>query len=103
MEEQIIKEGSANLQKNIETLGGKLVLSTKTLAFKSHELNLQSGDIEIELSAITKIDKVFTKFLGLIPVFPNALSIHTNNGQVYNFTLYGRSNWLKAINNAKSV
>ena len=38
--EVIIKEGAANLQKGIETVGGKLRLTNQRLLFKAHKLNV---------------------------------------------------------------
>lgn len=37
--EQIVKEGAANLQKNIETVGGKLCLTNQRLVFEAHKIN----------------------------------------------------------------
>lgn len=41
--ERIIKEGAANLQKNIETVGDKLYLTNQRLVFEAHTLNVQGG------------------------------------------------------------
>lgn len=36
--ERIIREGAANLQKNIETVGGKLYLTNQRLVFESSQI-----------------------------------------------------------------
>ena len=38
--EQIIKEGKANLQREWETVGGKLYLTNQRLIFEAHKLNV---------------------------------------------------------------
>lgn len=50
--ETVIKEGVANLQKRVETVGGKLWLTSQRLVFEAHKLNIQGGTTEIELSDI---------------------------------------------------
>lgn len=74
--EQIIKNGAANLQKNIETVGGKLYLTNQRLVFESHKFNVQSGETEVELSNIQSLEKCWTKFLGFVPLFPNSLAVY---------------------------
>ena len=50
--ERIVKEGPANLQKNIETVGGKLRVTDQRLIFEAHKFNYQGGATEVELSDI---------------------------------------------------
>ncbi|WP_198147328.1 GRAM domain-containing protein [Gilvimarinus polysaccharolyticus] len=52
-----MKEGGANLQKNIETVGGELHLTNQRLIFKSHKINIQTGITEIQLSDIKSVKK----------------------------------------------
>ena len=94
--EKIIKSGSANLQKGIETVGGKIYLTNERIIFESHNFNIQSGKNEINLTEITRIEYCWTKFLGFIPIIPNSLSIITNKGK-YNFVIAGRSAWKSKI------
>lgn len=95
--ETLIKSGSGNLQKNIETVGGKLYLTDQRLVFEAHKFNVQSGGTEIELSNIQVSEKCWTKLLGFLPVFPNSLAIYTKQGKEYRFVLFGRSAWSAAI------
>lgn len=95
--EKVVKKGAANLQKGLETVGGKLHLTNKRLIFESHVVNIQSGVTEIELSNLERVQKSWTKFLGLIPVFPNSLSVYTKEGQEYQFVLFGRESWADSI------
>ena len=95
--EKNIKHGSANLQKNIETVGGKLSLTNERLIFVAYQINVQNASIEIELSNIQSSEKCWTKFLGLIPIMPNSLAVYTKEGKEYRFVLFGRAAWSAAI------
>jgi hypothetical protein len=95
--EQIIKDGAANLQKGIETVGGRLYLTTERLVFEAHRLNVQGGVTELELADVESSLPCWTKFLGLIPLFPNSLAVHTKQGSEYRFVLFGRMAWAEAI------
>jgi hypothetical protein len=95
--EHIIKQGFANLQKGIETVGGRLYLTNQRLVFEAHTINVQGGTTEIELSNINTTKKCWTKFLGLIPLFPNSLAVFTKTGEEYQFVVFGRGKWAAAI------
>jgi hypothetical protein len=95
--EQVMKDGAANLQKGIETVGGRLYLTTERLVFEAHRLNVQGGVTELELADVESSEPCWTKFLGLIPLFPNSLAVRTRAGREYRFVLYGRSAWAEAI------
>jgi hypothetical protein len=95
--EQIIKEGGANLQKNIETVGGWLYLTNQRMLFIAHRFNIQGGATEIDIPSIHSARPSWTKFLGFLPTFPNSLSIHTKQGQEYRFVVFGRGTWAATI------
>jgi len=101
--EQIIKQGAANLQKGIETVGGKLYLTNQRLVFDAHKINVQGGTTEIELPDILSSEKCWTKFLGFIPLMPNSLAVYTKTGNEYRFVLFGRGAWAAAINENKNA
>lgn len=95
--ERIIKEGAANLQKNIETVGGKLYLTNHRIVFEAHTFNVQDGAIEVDIPNIHSAEPSWTKFLGFLPIFPNSLSVYTKQGKEYRFVLFGRGAWAAAI------
>lgn len=95
--ETLLRKGSANQQRGMETVGGKLYLTNRRLIFESHGLNFKKGPAILDLEAITNIEPGYTKFLGFIPLFPNALLIKTNQGSELRITLSGRDDWQKAI------
>ena len=101
-DETIVKERAANLQRGIETVGGKLYLTNQRLIFEAHKFNVQSAASEIDLSSVGSLQKCWTKFLGFIPLTPNSLAVNTTGGKEYRFVLFGRDSWIAAINGEKS-
>ena len=95
--EQVVKEGAANLQKNIEAVGGQLCLTNQRLVFEAHKINVQGGRTEVELSSIQSSRPCWTRFLGLVPLFPNSLAVFTKQGKEYRFVLFGCHAWAAAI------
>jgi hypothetical protein len=96
-EEAIVKESAANFQKSIETVGGRLFLTTQRLVFEAHKFNVQGGTTELELSNIHSLRPCWTRLFGLIPLFPNSLAVTTGQGKEYRFVLTGRHTWAEAI------
>lgn len=95
--ERIVKEGAANLQKKIETVGGRLCLTDQRLVFEAHKFNVQGGATEVELSNIQSTRPCWSKFLGLIPLFPNSMAVFTKHDKEYRFVLFSRHAWIAAI------
>lgn len=95
--EKLLREGAANLQRGAETVGGKLFLTDQRLFFQSHSINFQTGSTEIPLTQVRSTRLCWTKFLNLIPVFPNSLAVETSSGVEYRFVLFGRKAWAAAI------
>jgi hypothetical protein len=102
-DEQIIKEGEAELQKNIHMVVGRLFLTNQRFVFIAHRYNFRGGIAEVELSSIQSIEKCWTKLLGFIPIFPNSLAVCTRQGKEYRFVLYKRSAWTAVLESQKIV
>jgi hypothetical protein len=100
-DETILKNGAANLQMGIETVGGRLYLTNRRLIFESHAFNVQREATSIPLTDILSVTKCWTKFLNLIPVTPNSLAVKTTQEQEHRFVLFGRDAWAFAITNAR--
>lgn len=90
MKEKILKEGAANWFHGIGSVGGKLVLTNKTLYFEGHKSNIGKKEYEVELEDIEDIQ---TGFL-------NKLIIITNSGKE-EFAVNGKKDWVAQIENAK--
>ncbi|WP_084061622.1 GRAM domain-containing protein [Cellulophaga tyrosinoxydans] len=96
-EEEVIEiEGPANLFRGIEGVGGKIFLTNKKLIFKSHKINIQKGQTDIEYSTIKEIVKRKTAKL-----FDNGIRIITNNEKEFDFVVNERDLWFEKINERK--
>ena len=72
MEEKIVKKGAANWVRGIGTKGGHLILTTKSIYFEGHKINLE------------------TKFF-------NSLIITASNGERFEYLVNKRKDWDKII------
>ena len=95
--EKLIKQSGANLQRGVETVGGRLFLTDQRLYFDTHPFNFASGPEEIELNKIMSTPPTWTMFLGFIPIFPNSLRIAVRDGSHYDFVVFGREQWKAEI------
>src|SRR5687767_14650828 len=95
--ETVIKEGDANMQQGLQSVGGKLYLTNHRLVFEKHKLNIGSEGLSMHLARVRKIRPTWTKLLNLIPVTPNAIAVATNDGKEHQFIVFGRQKWLDAI------
>jgi hypothetical protein len=73
--EMIIKEGTANLQKNIETVGGKLYLTNQRLVFEAHKHGDELPHTEIGVSGNVTLTPIFP-----VPVKTAAPSMQRKKG-----------------------
>lgn len=92
--ESVIKEGKANRQRNVESAGGKLYLTNQRLVFEGHGFNSQGTSISIDFKDCMFVTKGWTKFLGLIPLFPNAIVLSMKDGKSHRFSVFGRKKWV---------
>jgi hypothetical protein len=99
--EHVLLQSGANLQRGIETVGGHLFLTTRRLIFEAHQFNVHTGRTIVRLRDAEAVWKCWTKFLGLIPLFPNSLAVSTAQGKTYRFVLFGRDKWVRLIRETK--
>lgn len=96
-DEKLLRDGGANLERGIETVGGELFLTDRRLYFRSHAFNLRPGATEIPLARVRGTRLCWTKFLKVVPLLPNSLAVQTADGAEYRFVLFGRRKWARAI------
>lgn len=94
--EEAVRDGAANLQRGWETVGGRLYLTTHRLVFEAHALNLQTGATVLSLADVESTALAWTKFLGLVPLFPNSLVVRAA-GVDHAFVLFDRRGWQRDI------
>jgi len=92
-DENIEIEGPANLFLGIEGVGGKIFLTNKKLIFRSHKLNIQKGQTDIEYQKIKDIQKRKTAKL-----IDNGIKIITKNGTEFDFVVNKSERWLEKLN-----
>lgn len=93
LDESIEIEGPANLFRGLEGVGGKIFLTNKKLIFKSHKINIQTGQTDILYSDIKAVEKRKTAKL-----INNGIRIITNTGVAHDFVVNERDLWLEHIN-----
>ncbi|PQO40210.1 GRAM domain-containing protein [Blastopirellula marina] len=98
--ETVVKEGPANMQRGIEMVGGRLCLTSQRLIFESHMINIQTGVTIVDLTDVAGATPGWTKFFNLIPLVPNAVCVDIHSGQEMRLTVFGRSQWIDAIEQA---
>ena len=97
-----VKDGAANLQRGMETVGGRLYLTNQRVIFEPHTLNIQTDITTVPLTSITGTRKCWTVFLNLIPLVPNSIAIATKDGNEYRLVTFGRQAWIDAIGGQKA-
>lgn len=91
--ESVEIEGPANLFREMEGVGGKLFLTNKNMIFKSHKLNIQTGQTDIPYENILEIVKRKTA-----KIIDNGIRIKTKDGKEYDFVVNERDYWMEKIN-----
>jgi hypothetical protein len=95
--EKLIKKGPANMQRGVETVGGRLYLTDQRLIFEAHAFNVQSGVSEIPIDSVIGVRRAWTKLFGVIPLAPNSVVVTLSEGSEHSFVLARRQSWLDAI------
>ena len=91
--ENIEVEIPANLFRGIEGVGGKLFLTNKKLIFKSHKLNIQTGQTNIDYAEITDVIKRKTA-----KIANNGIRIKIKSGKEFDFVVNEREKCIEKLN-----
>ena len=95
-------KGPASMGSRDEKSGGMLYLTNRRLIFESRRPGGQDLCIVIALEDIGNVTAGWSKWLNLIPLAPNAMSIETTQGRTHHLLLFGRHQWVASIKHAKS-
>lgn len=79
----------ANYYRGIEAVGGKLFFDQTGITFKSHAINIQTGETRIEYCDIQKAQK-----RGLL----TGMSVFTKDGFEHKFVIYHRKDVIEFLN-----
>ncbi|MGK0454966.1 MAG: PII-like signaling protein [Paraglaciecola sp.] len=92
--EKVEEEIGASLFRGIEGVGGKMFFTNQRLIFKSHSLNIQKGQTNIDYSEIKNIEKRKT-----IKIVDNGIKVTTKEGKEYCFVVSDRDIQIQKIKN----
>jgi len=91
-DENILFTTGANHFKGVESVGGKLYLTSKRLVFKSHKINIQNHELSISLSQIKKVAR--HKTIGLVN---NGLRVTTTDNKIEKFVVHQIDEWIDQL------
>jgi transcriptional regulator with XRE-family HTH domain len=91
-DEMILADKAVNLLRGIESVGGRMKLTTKKLVFNPHAINIQKQEVEIPINNIERIEKKNTLF-----IIPNKIVVVLKSGVEYKFILFGRDKLISLI------
>lgn len=93
-ESEILHSDHANHFIKLEAVGGKLYLLQNQLIFKSHLVNWQNHQLNIDLEDIANID-----FFSTFGIIPNGLKVEAH-GKIEKFVVNNRKTWKAKIEEA---
>ncbi|MFI3261648.1 MAG: zinc-ribbon domain-containing protein [Rikenellaceae bacterium] len=91
-DQEVLLKKAANLFRNSESVGGRIFFYSNRLLFKSHSINIQTGETTIYYKDIKSLHKVNT--LGLVP---NGMLVKLHNGMEHQFVVWGRTKLIEFI------
>ena len=83
------KSIAANYYRGIEAVGGKLIFDETGITFKSHALNIQTGESRIEYKDMLKAE---------VKGFLTGMSVYTKDCVEHKFVVYHRKDVVKFLN-----
>jgi hypothetical protein len=100
--ESLVRDGKANMQLRPLTAGGHLYLTNRRLIFESHGFNIQRGAADIPLEEIAGVTRERTQMFNAIPLTDNSIGVQTRGGGQFRFVVFGREEWIPAIERARA-
>ena len=85
-------EGPANLFRGAEAVGGKLFLTNERLIFKSHKLNINTGQSDFTFGEIFVVSPRRTARL-----IDNGLRLRLVDGREFDIVVGNRETWLDKL------
>lgn len=101
MAENIVKKGTANYWHGIHSVKGQLFLTATRLIHQPRMMQVIRTETVIMLEDVKSVE-IVNNMLGKIPI-PNGLRVTTNEGEIFQFVVNRRKNWVKKIEAAMSA
>jgi hypothetical protein len=95
--ENIIKQGGANLFRSNDVSGGLLYLTNERLIFVPHKMNINTRRQELDVEDIIDLKEVKTL------IIDNGLLIELKNNITFRFVLNNRKDWIHEINKLEDL
>lgn len=89
--EMVLYSGVASYRRGWESVAGHLSLTSERLVFLPNGINFRNPEISIPLETIRAAKPCMTMYL-----IPNSIVVETLD-RPYQFIVFGRGNWIKAI------
>jgi len=90
--ERVEIKGPANVFRGMESVGGYLFLTNKKMIFKSHKINIQTGQTDIDYKSIEDLSERKTAKL-----IDNGIRVKTKDGIEFDFIVNQREIWINKI------
>ena len=99
----VLRQAPANLQRGLEAVGGRLILTADALHFQPHAFNVQTQSLTVHLAQIVAMQLRWTRIFGVLPVAPTSLLVQLDNGGEHRFVIGKREQWVLAIQSARDA
>ncbi|MBO9849204.1 hypothetical protein J7386_10645 [Xanthomonas phaseoli pv. dieffenbachiae] len=99
----VLRQAPANLQRGMEAVGGRLILTADALLFQPHAFNVQRQTLSLPLPQIVAIQSCWTLLFGLLPIAPTSLAVRLEDGKRYRFVIGKRTQWMADIASARDA
>ncbi|WP_017162724.1 hypothetical protein [Xanthomonas phaseoli] len=101
IERAVLRQAPANLQRGMEAVGGRLILTADALLFQPHAFNVQRQSLSVPLRQIVAVRPCWTRLLGLLPIAPTSLAVRLDDQTQYRFVIGKRTQWMAEIVSAQ--
>ncbi|EFF47819.1 conserved hypothetical protein [Xanthomonas citri pv. aurantifolii str. ICPB 10535] len=95
----VLRQAPANLQRGMEAVGGRLILTADAL----HAFNVQRQSLSVPLRQIVAMQPCWTRLFGLLPIAPTSLAVRVDDGNQYRFVIGKRTQWMADIASARDA
>lgn len=99
----VLRQAPANLQRGLEAVGGRLILTADALHFQPHAFNVQTQSLTVPLAQIGAMQLRWTRLFGVLPVAPTSLVVQLLDGGEHRFVIGKREQWADAIRSARDA
>ena len=102
-EQNVVKQGKATLLRGLVGIGGSLTLTNTSLDFRAHRFNADRAPLTIPLREVECVGPGWTKFLGVLPIWLNAVVLKTTDEVEYRLTVFRCNRWVEAISSEREA